>query len=71
MSAPVVAVAEEEARLLGASAVGPEHLLLALCRDEGAAGSALAAAGVRPADVAAGLPRAEPWVGHVFGVTHP
>lgn len=66
MAAPVVAVAEEEARLLGSAVVGPEHLLLALCRDEGAAGSALAAAGVRRSSLLAVLPHAEPpYVGHI------
>lgn len=60
MAAPVVAVAEEEARLLGSAVVGPEHLLLALCRDEGAAGSALAAAGVRRSALLAVLPHVEP-----------
>ena len=66
MAAPVVAVAEEEARLLGCAVVGPEHLLLALCRDEGAAGSALAAAGVRRSVLLERLPHVDPpFVGHL------
>ena len=59
-SPPVVALAEEEARVLGSAVVGPEHLLLALCRDDGAAGSALAAAGVRRSLLLERLPQAEP-----------
>ena len=64
-SPPVVALAEEEARVLGSAVVGPEHLLLALCRDDGAAGSALAAAGVRRSLLLERLPQAEPYVGHL------
>lgn len=41
-----VVLAQEEARMLQHQEIGPEHLLLALTRDDGAAGQALAAAGV-------------------------
>lgn len=60
MAAPVVALAEEEARLLGSPVVAPEHLLLALCRDDGAAGAALSAAGVRRSALVAVLPHVDP-----------
>jgi len=47
----VVDRAREEARGLGADYVGTEHLLLALLADDGVAGTALAAVGVRSDDV--------------------
>jgi ATP-dependent Clp protease ATP-binding subunit ClpC len=41
-----VVLAQEEARMLNHSYIGTEHLLLALIRDEGIAGTALAGTGV-------------------------
>lgn len=40
-----VVLAQEEARMLGHNYIGTEHLLLAMTKDEGPAGKALAAAG--------------------------
>jgi len=53
----VVIAAQQEARSLGAEQIAPVHLLLALTRDPGAGGAALAAAGIDHPQLSAALAR--------------